>query len=209
MIALELDFADLDFWPFLNFEDKNNGVAGGDALILRGDLRKLAAVLPQKFLYYHFRFLDFSGVKLAFHAQADFAFFEAVENVRLGYGVIAVVTNAPDLRALLDFKHDDLRVRAFGRILDAQFHILEELRVPQGLEVAAERLFIVGVAFAAKDAGLQRVRADSAVANELDAFDDELLLAGGRLLRGRSLSRGLGVVFDSFLAGEQIQGSRE
>src|SRR5689334_17386745 len=113
MIALELDFADFDLGPFLNFENKNDGVAGGDALVLRGDFGKLAAVFPEKLFQHYFRFFDFRGIKLAFHAQTDYAFFEAVKNVGLGDGMNAIVANAPNLRALLDFKHDDLGVPAF------------------------------------------------------------------------------------------------
>ena len=113
MIALEFDFADLNLGPFVDLEHENYRVAGGDALVLWGDLRELAAMFPEQLFQHNFRLLDFRGIKLAFHAEADFAFLEAVENVGFGDGMNAIVANAPDLRALLDFKQDDLRVPAF------------------------------------------------------------------------------------------------
>ena len=113
MIALEFDFADLNLGPFVDLEHENYRVAGGDALVLWGDSGELPTVFPEKLFQHNFRLLDFRGIKLAFHAEADFAFLEAVENVGFGDGMNAIVANAPDLRALLDFKQDDLRVPAF------------------------------------------------------------------------------------------------
>jgi hypothetical protein len=68
MIALELDSADLDLGTFLDFENKNDGVAGSDALVLRRDLRELTAMLSEKLFQHHFGFLDFRGIELAFDA---------------------------------------------------------------------------------------------------------------------------------------------
>src|SRR5215469_11263151 len=202
MIAFEFDFADLDLGAFIDFEHENDGVAGSDALVLRRDFRELAAVFAQKLFQYHFRFLDFRRVKLAFHAEADFALLEAVQNVGLGNGVNAVVANAPDLRAFLNLKEDDLPVRTFRGILDAQFHIFEELCIPKRLEIAAQRLFVIRITFAAKDASLQRVRADAAVADELDTIDGELLLARGLLLRRGVLRSRRRVIFAGLLTGD-------
>src|SRR5207248_9536195 len=113
MIPHELDFANLDFGAFLDFEHQNDRIAGSNALVLRGNLGELAAMLSQKLFQNNFGFLDFRGVKLAFHAQADLALLEAVEDVRFRDGVNAVVANTADLRALLDLEHDDLCVRTF------------------------------------------------------------------------------------------------
>jgi len=43
---------------------------------------------------------------------------------------------------------------------------------------------LVDVAFAAEDARFQRVAAHAAVAHEIDAVDDKLLVRGGLLLGG-------------------------
>src|SRR5437016_5963697 len=112
VFSLEFDFANLDLRAFLDFEDENDSVAGSNAFVLRSNFRELPAVLGQQFLQHDFGFLDFGGIKLAFDAQSDFAFLEAVENVRFGNGVDAVVTDAADLRALFNFKYDNFTVRA-------------------------------------------------------------------------------------------------
>src|SRR5215831_7425913 len=110
MIALKLDFADLDLWPLLDLEHQNDSVARSDALILGRDLRELTAVLSKKLFDNHLGFLNLCGIKLAFHAQTDFALLQAVENVGFRNGMIALVANSPDLRTLPDFKHDNLCV---------------------------------------------------------------------------------------------------
>ena len=119
-----------------------------------------------------------------------------------------VVANAADYRAFLHFENDDFPVWALRRIFHAQLHVLEELRVPQRLEIAAQRVFVVRIAFTAKNAGLQRVGANTTVANEFDALNDVLLL-GRLLLRLRGLGRSLSVIFYGFLAAEQIAGGGE
>src|SRR5205807_4697322 len=129
VVSLEFDFADLDFRAFLDLENENDGVAGSDALVLRSDFRELPAVLGQQFLQHDFRFLDFGGIELAFDAQTDFAFLEAVEDVGFGNGVDAVVTDTADLRALFDVKDDNFTVRAIGRIFHAELYVFEELGV--------------------------------------------------------------------------------
>ena len=83
MVSGELDSADLDFGAFLDFENENDGIAGSDALVLRRDLGKLAAMLAQQLFQDDFGFFDFRGIELAFDAQTDLALLEAVENVRL------------------------------------------------------------------------------------------------------------------------------
>ena len=76
----------------------------------------------------------------------------------------AVVADAADDRALFDFEDDVLVIDAVGRIFDAELYVFEKLRVPQSLEIAAERFFVVGVAFARKDARFQGVAANPAIA---------------------------------------------
>ncbi len=109
---------------------------------------------------------------LAFHAQTDLALLEAVENIRFGNGVDAVVADTADLRAFLHLKDDDFATRAIGRIFYSELYVLEELRVPQRLKIAAQRLFIVDIAVAAEDARFQRVAAHAAISDEVDALND-------------------------------------
>jgi len=91
---------------------------------------------------------------------------------------------------------------ALRRILHAKFHVLEELRVPQGLKIAPQRFFIIRVALAAEDAGLQRVAAHPPIADKVDAVYHVLLRCSGLLVRG-------GAVLDGFLPGDQIDGCGE
>src|SRR6266436_6612890 len=202
VISGELDSADLDLGPFFDFENKNDGVAGGDALILRADFGELAAVFGEELLQDHLGFFYFCRIELAFDAQTDLAFLEAIENVRFGNGVDAVVTNAANLRAFLDFEKNDLAAGTAGRVFDAELHVLEELCVPQSLEIAAQRFFVVRIALAAEDARFQRVAADAAVAEKLDAVND-------KLLRGSRLRIRRGTVLHDVLAGRVIKGSGE
>ncbi len=114
-----------------------------------------------------------------------------------------VIADAADLRAFLDFEDDDFAVRAIGSIFHAELHVLEELGVPQRLKIAAQRLFIVDIAFPAEDARFQRVGPHAAVAVEIDADDDKLLLLRGGLRFRR------GMVLYNLFAGCVIKGSRE
>src|SRR5207245_5155659 len=169
----------------LDLENENDGVAGSDALVLRSDFGKLVAVLPQQLFQHDFRFFDFRGIELAFDAEADFAFLETVENVRFGNGVDAVVANAANLRAFLHFKDDNFSVRAIGGILHAELNVLEELRVPQGLKIAAQRFFIKDIAGTTTDSRTQGVVSNAAITDKIDAVDDILLLRDGlRTRRG-------------------------
>src|SRR2546425_7398890 len=136
-------------------------------------------------------FLDPRWIELAFNRQADFALLEAVQDVRLRNGMDAVVTDAADDGPLFDFEDDDLAVGLVRAVLDAQLHVLEELRIPQRLKIAAQRFFVEDVSIAAENASLQSVAAHAAIADELDSGDDKLCIRAlprGRLC-GRSLRR--------------------
>ena len=85
----------------------------------------------------------------------------------------AVIPNATDHRPLFHFKNDDLGACTIGRVFNAQLHVFKELRIPESLEVTAQCLFIICVAFAAEDAGLQRVVSNPAIADELNPLDDK------------------------------------
>ncbi len=75
-------------------------------------------------------------------------------------------------------------MRPIGGIFHPKFYVLEKLCVPQRLKIAAQRIFIVDIAFAAEDACFQRVAAHAAVAKKFDAVDDKLLVRAGLLLGG-------------------------
>ncbi len=81
VIAGELDAPDLHLGPFLDFKDQDDGVAGGDALVLRRNFCELPAMFAEQLLEHDFGFFNARGVKLTFHGEADLALLEAVENV--------------------------------------------------------------------------------------------------------------------------------
>src|SRR6059036_608289 len=195
-------FLIFDLGAFLDFENENDGVAGSDALVLRSDFSELPAMLGQQLLQHDFRFLDLGGIKLAFNTETDFAFLEAIENVGFGNGVVAVVTDASDLRAFFDLEDDNFAVRAIGRVFHTKLYVLKELRVPKGLKIAAQRLFIVDIAGPAEDSRRQGVAAHAAVANEIDTLDHKLLLRGGLRVPRR-------MIFDNVFAVCVVKGSRE
>src|SRR5260370_11469507 len=172
VVAGKFDFADFDLRSFIDFEDQNYRVAGSDAFVLRTDFRKLPTVFAQQFLDHHFRFFDFGGIELAFHAEADFAFLEAIKNIGFRNGVNIVVANAPDDRTFLNFKNNDLGVGAVRRFFHAQFYVLKELSIPKSLKIAAQRLLVVDVVFAAENPGFQGIIAHPPVAGKIDALDD-------------------------------------
>ncbi len=202
MISGEFDPANLDLGAFLDLENENDGVTGSNALVLRSDFRELVAVLPKQFFQDDFRFFDFRGVELAFDAQADLAFLETVENVRFGDGVDAVIADAANLRAFFDFKDDDLTVGPARRVFDVELHVFKKLRVPKGLEIATQRLFVVVIAFTAEDARHQCVFTHPAIAQEIDAVDDKLRLRGGLRIRR-------GMILYNVLPGRVIKGGGE
>ena len=152
MIAGEFDVADFDLGAFFNFENEDDRVTGSDSFVLGSDLGELTAVFTEQLAQHHFGFFDFRGIKLAFHAEADFAFLEAVENVGLGDGMNAVIANAADDRALFYVEDNNFCVGAVGGIFDAQLYVFKKLSVPKRLEVAAQSFFVVVIAFAAEDA---------------------------------------------------------
>src|SRR2546430_290954 len=201
VVALEFNLSDFDLGAFLDFENENDGVAGSDALVLRSDFSELPAMLGQQLLQHDFRFLDLGGIKLAFNTETDFAFLEAIENVGFGNGVVAVVTDASDLRAFFDLEDDNFAVRAIGRVFHTKLYVLKELRVPKGLKIAAQRLFIVDIAGPAEDSRRQGVAAHAAVANEIDTLDHKLLLRGGLRVPRR-------MIFDNVFAVCVVKGSK-
>src|SRR5580658_5128256 len=89
----------------------------------------------------------------------------------------AVISDAANLRAFSYVENDDFGVRLVGRVFDAQFYILEELCVPQRLEIPPQSFFVVGIAFAAEDPRFERIAANSAVTQKFDALNHSWRLA--------------------------------
>ena len=65
----------------------------------------------------------------------------------------AVIADAANDRALLDVEDDVFVIGTVGRVFDAELYVFEKLRVPESLKIAPEGFFVVGIAFAAEDAG--------------------------------------------------------
>src|SRR5258707_7319020 len=95
-----------------------------------------------------------------------------------------VVAYAADDRALFDLEYDVLVVRPVGGILNAQLHVLKELRVPKSLEIATQSLFVVRIAIAAENARPEGVAANAPVVDEDHAVNDGFVLLRRRLLEG-------------------------
>src|SRR6266850_4821234 len=94
MVALELDLPDFYLRPFLDLENEYHGVARSDPFVLWRHLCELPPVFSEQFLQYHFRLLDFRGIKLAFDAEPDLALLEPVQDVRFGDGVDSFISYA-------------------------------------------------------------------------------------------------------------------
>src|SRR5260370_29065135 len=136
-------------------------------------------MFTQQLLEDHLRFLNARGIELAFDRQANLGLLEAVENVRLGDGMNVVVADAPYDGPLVHVEDDDLRVGPVGTVLDFELDVLEELRIPQSLEIPAESFLAEIIALPRKDACSQGIAADAAVSLKFHALGHR----GGSLRR--------------------------
>jgi hypothetical protein len=93
-------------------ENENDGVAGGDALVLRSNFGELPAVLAEQVLQDHFGLLDARRIELAFYGETYFSLLEAIENVGLRNGVDAVIADAANHRTFLYHEDHVLVTRA-------------------------------------------------------------------------------------------------
>ena len=92
-----------------------------------------------------------------------------------------MVLDAADDGALDHIENHDLGVRVRGAILSLKANVLKILGVPKGLEIAAQRIFVVRIARPGENSRLQGLGADAAISLELDALDRRrILLRGGR-----------------------------
>src|SRR5215472_8253207 len=177
MVPDDRDRSHLDFRAFINVEEELDRVRGRNSLVSRFDRCELAPMLGQQLLDDHFGALDFGGVELTFHAEADFFFLECVQDVRFGDRFVSLVLDAADDRSLGAIKDDDLPVRIPRIVLDLQANVLEELGVPQCLEVAPDGIGAIWVADAREDSPLQSAALNAPQPDEVNAGDDVLLAA--------------------------------
>ena len=205
VVSCELNLADLDLRPLVNLEDQNHRVARGDSFVLRRDRRELPPVLAQQFLQHHFRLLDARRIERALHRQAHLFLLKAIENVGLGDRVDAFVPDAADRGPFSHDEDDDLSIGLIGRVLHLQFYVLKKLRVPQRLEVAAQRFFVIGIAGARKNAGLQRVAPDAAVPFEIDSLDEWLPLVLLGAVGRRQPSEVVNLLFEGFFVDKRME----
>ena len=175
LVADEGNLADFDLGPFLHHErDAHRGRRNGANFGADGG--ELPAVLGQQFLDRDFGFLDFGGIVLAFHRQPDFAFLEAVQHVAVGDRIQPGVFDLANGGPLFDV---DVDAPALGRLLALEADVFKVAGVPQRVEVAFQGGFVVDVAGAGEDAGLDGFGGNAAVAVDLD-LDYQILLAQTR-----------------------------
>ena len=111
---------------------------------------ELVAVLCEEFREYGFSAHHLGRVVLAFDGETDLLLLEAVEDVGGRDGIVALVVDFADGGPFLDEDvEDDALLRVFA--LDAQ--VLEVAGVPEGVEVAFDRDWIVGVPDMGEHAG--------------------------------------------------------
>ena len=95
LLPSKIDLVDLYFRSLIDFEDDRH--AGRRNLVkLRLDGGELPSALRQILLQNHGGVLDLVGIVLRISAQADLAFFEAVQDLRLLDGLQAVEIEGAD-----------------------------------------------------------------------------------------------------------------
>jgi hypothetical protein len=144
----------------------------------------LPSVLGKQFLQDYLGALNLCGIELAFHGEADLTLFEAVEDVRLGDGLVPLVFDPPDDRTLCYIVDKNFSVWIVRVIFDLKTNIFEELRIPERLEITVDSFLGKWITSAGKNAGEKRIALNAPVTLEINAIDRELR-ARGRL---RSLS---------------------
>src|SRR5579863_2639354 len=135
VIALEGDQADLDLRSFVNREYELDSIGRRDFLVGWLYHRELVAVFGLELLDGHFGFLNLGGIKLALDRKAYLAVLEAIENIRFGYGLDAVIFNAANDGTLDEIKGHNLLVGVTGFILDFEADVFEILGIPKGLKI--------------------------------------------------------------------------
>ena len=141
-VVLNFDMPHLHLRAFIHHEG-NLQRRWRNLFDLRIDGGILTAALRQVLLEHHGRALDLVRIVLRFHAQADLAFLEAVQNFGDGDGFGAGVFNGTD-HAPLD--HYEANQKAGASRFGFQADIVETSGIPQGHEIPAQRFFVINIA---------------------------------------------------------------
>ena len=167
IVALHGDLPDLHLGTFRHVQ-RNRHRRRRQRFHLRLDLGELAALFGQVRLQHVLRPPELGVVKLGFHAEADIAFPEPIQNVGGRNGLDALKLQRTDCRTLLQDKpHDPAHLPA----LPLQTDVVEAALVPQRDQVALQRGFAINVAHPREDRVAQRQLRDAPGAPELDGFD--------------------------------------
>jgi hypothetical protein len=166
VIAREGNQADLDLWAFVNGENEFHGITGRNFFVGRFYHRELMAVLGLELPDGHFGLLNLRRIELTLNGEAYLAIFETIEDVRFRYGLNAVVLDAADDGPLDHIEGQNFGVGVAALILNFKANVLKILGIPKGLEITAQRVFIVRIAGPGKNPGLQSLRADAPIAVE-------------------------------------------
>ena len=153
LVADDIDVPDLHLRALVHHKgDLERGRR--NLLDLRIHRGVLAAALGQKLLKHDGRALHLVGIVLRFHAQADFAFLEAVQDLADRDRLRARVVDGADDTALV---HHEAHDHAGSTLLGLQADIVEAAGIPQDHEVAAKGFFVINIARLGEDQGLQGV----------------------------------------------------
>ena len=115
----------------------------------------------------------------ALNREADVLFLEAVENVRGGDRVQALVVDLANGRF---FFNDHVENDALGGILPGDLQILEVSGVPERVEVALDGGWIVGISNMGEKARQHRLSGNAPVADHPDLLDDVRRVRRGDVL---------------------------
>ncbi|SRR6266403_5786699 len=83
----------------------------------------------------------------------------------------ALIADAPNNGTFLDLEYHNPSGGVRGRWLHNQPDVLEQLRIPEGLKVPAQRLFVIRVARPAKYSRLQGIFPDATVTHKIDPLN--------------------------------------
>ena len=171
LVAFEADLANLDLWPFFDYEGHVNTVCAR-TVDFSTDIRELPAMLGQHLFQHHFSTLHLRGIVLALLAHADFRLLVAVEHVRLRDRTQAHVVNAIDGGFFLDV---DVQHHALRRVLALKTNVVKVASVPERVEIALQRCRIVDVARFADEPCANGFAGDSPISVDLGWADNDLL----------------------------------
>src|SRR5579862_8393591 len=138
----------------------------------RADRGKLPAMFGQQFLNRDLSFLHFGGIVLTLHGKSDFGLLEAVQHIALRHGVQPDVVDLTNRWTFFYINMDD---PALGGLLALETDIFKVSSVPQGVEVAFQRRFVIDVAGVGENSGFDGFCRNAAIAMG-NYLDNQILL---------------------------------